>query len=218
MGPVMILMGVLAPSSPSRSGGRLERWGRLPWKACIQTPEAWAQSGAQDHDPTVPIHIPGGHPGCCGDGGRGQGGERISHAGWELGEPRHGEGESWLLGFLTWPLWASIASFNQMAVEDKSEQVNCLQQRRRHSPQKISRVSLLLLPVTAPTFLSSQCRQGLSASSAPVRELSGHRALVPLVCGGAPVHSGHHSCWDVASAPSSGAAFRWGGAVPGLVR
>lgn len=106
----------------------------------------------------------------------------------------------------------------QMAVEDKSEQVNCLQQRRRHSPQKISRVSLLLLPVTALTFLSSQCRQGLSASSAPARELSGHRALVPLVCGGAPVHSGHHSCWDVASAPSSGAAFRWGGAVPGLVR
>lgn len=82
----------------------------------------------------------------------------------------------------------------QMGVEDKSEQVNCLQQRRRHS------------------------RQGLSASSAPAHELSGHRALVPLVCGGAPVHSGHHSCWDVASAPSSGAAFRWGGAVPGLVR
>lgn len=42
---------------------------------------------------------------------RGQGGERISHAGRELGEPRHGEGGSWLLGFLTWPLWASIASF-----------------------------------------------------------------------------------------------------------
>lgn len=84
------------------------------------------------------------------------------------------------------------------------------------TPQKISHVSWLLLCVTAPTLLSSQCRQGLSSSPTPARELSGHR--LHWNAGGAPVHSGHHSCWDVASAPSSGATFRWGGVVPGLAR
>lgn len=98
--PMVILTGVLAPSSPSRSGGRLERWGRLPWKACMQTPEAWPQSGAQDHDPTVPVPLPGGHPGCCGFGGHGQGGERVSHAGQESGA-QAGRGRKLPLVFLT---------------------------------------------------------------------------------------------------------------------